>query len=146
MQTHGRLRRGTFTAFDGPGLGGSMFDVLMDGFGISFPAAVQWSRDYFHLAPGMSPPKVLPEVLSKREHEKARRTAETAAAEAAGIDAAFQIWSATVPLAGTPGEVYLRKTRRIDVCHALSGQMEPRAGTRSFSLQQLRAATSRPCI
>ena len=102
-------KRGCWTDFEG-GEGGDLFALIRRTQGCDFPAAVQWARGWTGLEadrtqparPRPAPPRRNPAKEAEAEAEQARMLARAQRIAAGGV-----------PLAGTPGERYLKQARGV---------------------------------
>ena len=95
--------------------GGGALDLEMHLSGCSFPEAVRKQIGEDAGTPTRRPPT--PEEIAAREAREAQRRREEAEDRARKEMSAARIVACLQPVAGTPGETYLRDVRRIDVNH-----------------------------
>jgi putative DNA primase/helicase len=121
-------------------VGGDVFDAIGHFLGVKdFSARVEWAVDWLGVPPfdATVESKVDRQAedqaraaRQKVEEEKARRQAEEDAATAARkVEDARRYWvEATPQIDGTPGEIYLKKTRRIPIADGYPPSVRWHAG------------------
>ncbi|QGM96257.1 DUF7146 domain-containing protein [Methylocystis parvus] len=96
--------------------GGDLFHLIRKYAVRDFAGAVQWACDWLGWGEGHAPePRKSDMLRRERQEREAREAARQAAEDAKRAAIAKRKFAEARPIEGTPGEVYLRETRGIDV-------------------------------
>ena len=106
------LRRATFKDHKND-VGGNVIDAVIYNLGCNYRGAVDYLRDHLGWPVDAPPPRIDEEQRKRREAAYLAAEEEARASAAENLARAHQLWSQGRNISGTPGQVYLEKTRAL---------------------------------